>query len=128
MLILTFAIDILRAARTCGSRSTRGHAEGETVASLSAQTETRDHGAVALDIGADEIVEKASPTTDQLEQTTARGVILGMAAKVLREGVDAIAENRDLHFRRPSVTLVAPVLGDDVSLGSNDSHLLSPGP
>src|SRR4029078_2317582 len=51
------------------------------------------------------------------QQSAAPVVILGVPLVVLGEVLDAIREQRDLHFRRPGVVRVRAVLGDDVGLG-----------
>jgi hypothetical protein len=50
---------------------------------LSADSESLDHGPVALDILALQVVEKTPPLSDDLKQSAPRMMILGMGAKLL---------------------------------------------
>src|SRR5207302_4902986 len=79
--------------------------------------ELLDESAIALEVSLLEIRQEATAAADELEQTPARVVILRMRAQMLRELVDALREQRDLHLRRARVGLVRPVLTDDVQLG-----------
>src|SRR5450631_4765949 len=90
---------------------------------LPAKPELGDDGAVALDVGAGEVIEQAAAFANQLQQTAARGVVLGMVAEMLGERGDAVAEDGDLHLRRPRVGVVATMLGDDLRLWSNCGHV-----
>ena len=54
--------------------------------------------------------------TDQLEKAAARVMILRVNFEVLGKVVDAVAEERNLHFRRPCIAVVSTVRPDDSAL------------
>ena len=45
------------------------------------------------------VVEEAPPLTDEHQEPSARVVIFGVNLEVLGQVADALAEDRDLHFR-----------------------------
>src|SRR3712207_3342259 len=79
---------------------------------LAAQAEPGDERPVALDIFFLQVLEKAAPLADHLEQTPPRMIVVLVLAQVLRQVRYAPREHRDLHLRRPRVALVGPVLPD----------------
>jgi hypothetical protein len=80
---------------------------------LLAETESLDHGFIAIGTVGFEIVEQATPLADQHEKTAARSVVLLVHLEVFRQGTNALAKQRDLHFRTPGVGSMRAVLVDD---------------
>jgi hypothetical protein len=73
-----------------------------------------------------EIVEKASPLSDEHEETAAGMVILYVDLEMLREVIDALAQQRDLNFRRARIRLMEfELLNDFFPLRLSNSHLSS---
>ena len=60
-----------------------------------------------------------SSSGSQQQQAATAVVILVVALQVLGEAVDALGEQRDLHFRRTGVGRMGAVLGDGLALGSS---------
>src|SRR5436190_24383002 len=97
---------------------------GRGRARLLAQTQPADDGQIAVAVLLAKVGEQAGPLADHLQQAAPAGVILLVLAHVLVQLVDASGEQRDLHFRRAGVTLLAPELVDDFQLAVLvDSHL-----
>ena len=63
------------------------------------EPELGDDGSVALDIGALQVVQQPAALADQLEQSTARIVVVGVRLEVVGEVIDPFAEDCDLDFR-----------------------------
>lgn len=78
---------------------------------LAAQTKAFDGLLVTLGSGIFEVIQQAAAQGHQLEQTTAGREVLLVAAEVLGEMIDALAEKRDLIIRTAGVTGVQLVLG-----------------
>src|SRR5262249_49436896 len=68
-----------------------------------------DEGAVALEIRALEIVQKAAAPADELEQAAPRVVVVLVRAQMLGELVDPARQHRDLNLGRARVRLGAAV-------------------
>src|SRR5688572_30022041 len=83
---------------------------------LLANAEAADQFRVALGVLALQIVEQTPTLADQLEQAAARVMILRVNFEMLGEVVDAVAEQRDLHFRRTCIAVVRSVRADDPAL------------
>src|SRR5882762_6723471 len=81
-----------------------------------AQAELFDERAVALQVGALQIGQKAAPAADQHQQPAARVVVLALPAQVLGEVVDALGQQRDLHLRGARVPLARAKGGSDLAL------------
>src|ERR1035437_4466060 len=79
---------------------------GQGTAALFAQLEILDQGTVALHVLRLQVVEQATTVADHHEQSSAGMVILLVDLEVLGEVVDALAEQRHLHFGRPGVAFV----------------------
>ena len=79
-----------------------------------AQVESQRFKGILSDIA--EKVNQGSSLADQLQETTARVMVLRVGLEVLREVVDALAEKRDLNFRGPGVAVVGLVIADDAAL------------
>lgn len=73
----------------------RDAAEGD----LFSELELVSDGAVPLNIAFFEIVEQAATLAHKVEQSVARGVVVGMVLQVLRETLNALGEDRNLHLR-----------------------------
>jgi hypothetical protein len=63
------------------------------------EPELGDDGSVALDIGPLQVVQQPAALADQLEQSTARIVVVGVRLEVVGEVIDPFAEDCDLDFR-----------------------------
>src|SRR4030066_2415875 len=61
-----------------------------------------------------QVGEQAPPLPDQFQQPTPGVEILGVGLQMIRDHVDPLGEERDLHFRRTGVRIVQPELADDV--------------
>ena len=72
--------------------------------------------AVAVDVGALQVLEQPAALAHQHQQPAARVVVLAVLAQVLGELVDARREQGDLDLGGPGVVLVAAVLADDLLL------------
>jgi len=79
-----------------------------------AQAETRNRGAVPLDIFRAQVCEQPATTPDELEQPTARVMVVVMQLEVLDQLSNTFGEERDLYFRRASVSLMDRVINDDI--------------
>ena len=66
------------------------------VRGLLAQAELLDQRAVALEVRALHVVQKAAAATTSIKQATAGVVVLALLAQVLGQVVDALGEQRDL--------------------------------
>jgi hypothetical protein len=80
---------------------------------LLAETEFLDHSLIAIGIVGFQIVKQATPLADQHEKTAARAVVLLVHLEVFRQGTNAFAEQRDLHFRTAGVGSMRAVLVDE---------------
>jgi hypothetical protein len=77
---------------------------------------------VIVDIRALQVIEKAAALSDHLEEPTPPMMILLVGAKVVRQIIDALREQRDLNASRSTVRLMRPVLLDGQALF--ESHVL----
>src|SRR3954463_9304533 len=92
---------------------------------LLAQAERAHDLAIALDIGALQVIEKPTTLSHELQQTAARVVVLFVHLEVLGQVLDALAEQRNLNLGRPRVGLVRAELGDRRRLGLwREGHVL----
>ena len=80
---------------------------------LSAQPQAGNCGTVPLDILVCQVRQHAPPLAHELEQPTARVVIVLMLAQMVRQPIDALCEQRDLHLGGAGVLPVGPELRDD---------------
>ena len=83
---------------------------------LSSETQFLDQCAIPLQVSLLEVVQEAAAAADQLQQPTARVMVLRVRAQVLRELVDPLREERDLDFRRAGVVPGSTMLADDLAL------------
>src|SRR5262249_6714351 len=95
---------------------------GGRIVRLLAEIEAPDERAVALDVGALQVVELPAALADELQEAAARGVVLLVRLEVLGEVRDPLAEERDLHLGRAGVALVRRVLLDDGGLLEGVEH------
>src|SRR3989304_4527909 len=68
-----------------------------------AQAEFFNEPPVALKVTALEILEEAPALAHHHQQAAPAGMVLGVAAEMARERVDALGEERDLQTGRPGV-------------------------
>ena len=101
------ATDNRRAAAANSSRSGEPLLDGR----LPAEAEPGDERPVPLDVVAPEVVEQATPPTDEHQEPSAGVMVLLVDLQVRREHVDPLGEERDLHLGRAGVGLVEAVLG-----------------
>ena len=87
---------------------------GQQLASLLADAEFLNHSFIALDIELFEVVEQAATLADHHQKTPAGSVVLLVRLEMVRELVDAQAQNRDLDLRTAGVVRMRLVLLDDV--------------
>jgi len=84
---------------------------------LPAQTQLGNDFAVALDVASLDVVEKTTTPTDHHQKSTATVMVVRVGLQMLGEMVDAIGQQRDLHFRRAGIGSVRTVLSDRFVLG-----------
>src|SRR6266581_4264818 len=84
---------------------------------LPAQPQFFDQCPVSLQVVFLEIGQEPTTTPDELQQPAARVVVLRMRAQMLREVVDALRQQRNLHLGRARVVLARPMLAHDLQLG-----------
>ena len=79
---------------------------------LATKSEFADDRVILVDIAMTQIIEKLPTTRDQLEQALARIIILLVYLEMLRQLVDALRKQCDLHLRRTRVRSMRFVVGD----------------
>ena len=79
---------------------------------LATKSEFADDRVILVDITMTQIIEKLPTTRDQLEQALARIIILLVYLEMLRQLVDALRKQCDLHLRRTRVRSMRFVVGD----------------
>src|SRR5688500_10166278 len=80
---------------------------------LLTQSEPVDDLKISLAVFPREVLQKAVPAADHLQQAAPRSVVLLVGLEVVGELGDALGEERDLHFRRAGVLLVRLVIFED---------------
>src|SRR5262245_48251821 len=95
---------------------------------LLTKSEPLDQGLVALDVDPLQIIELPAALAHQLEEATAGVVILLMSLEVLRELLDALGKERDLHLGRAGVLVVSAEFFDDFGLLQGMEHAASLSP
>src|ERR1700722_2287879 len=83
---------------------------------LLADVQALDQVGVSLHILGLEVVEQPAPAADQHQQAAARMVILGVRLEMIRQVVDAFAQNGDLYFRGTGVCVVRLVTANQLGL------------
>src|SRR4029453_10831930 len=76
---------------------------------LLADSELPNEIGVALRIFLLEIVEQSATLADELQQAAPRVMVFRVALEVLGQVADALAQNRDLHLRRPGCRVVGAI-------------------
>ena len=82
-------------------------------ASLLADAELGDDGAVALDVFLREVVKQTAALADHLVHAETAVVVLRVLLEVLGELTDALGQDGDLDFRGAGIALVGGVVEDD---------------
>jgi len=83
---------------------------------LPTQAEPTDQIVVAFNITSFEILQQTAALRNHFEQSAPRVVVLLMSFEMLGEFVDASRQERDLHLRRPCVSVVRAVFADNCFL------------
>ena len=73
---------------------------------LVAQFQLFRNGLVAAQILALEVIQKAPALADHHEQPAARAVVFFVGLQMLRQMIDALRQQRDLHIRRTRVAVM----------------------
>ena len=111
------------------SRQRRVHAtpqSGKPDRCSAAEAEVCNDLAVALNVNTLDVVEHATATADDHQESTTAVVILLVHLEMLREVGDALGHERDLHLGGPSVGVVNPVVFDGLCLvGHKTAFLVS---
>src|SRR6185503_17164353 len=89
---------------------------GSRAATLAAESEPSDDGAVTRVVLLDQIGKKATTLADELEEAATRMVVLGEAAEMVGQAPDSLRQERDLDLRRPGVTFLGGIPGHDLLL------------
>lgn len=89
---------------------------GSSATTLSPQPQLFEHGVVALDVPRAQVSEVPAPLTDELQQPAARVIVVLVLSQVVRQPLDAVCEQRDLHLWRPRVAVVARELAHQLLL------------
>src|SRR5215831_9705860 len=84
---------------------------------LPPQPQFLDQCPVPLQVVLLEIVQETAAPANQLEQPASRVMVFRMRPQVLRQLVDPLREQRDLHLGRARVCLVRPMLLNDLVFG-----------
>ena len=94
---------------------------------LSAEPKPADDRPVASYVLSREIPQEAAALPDQLQETSARGMVFVVPAEVIGQAANTLGEKRYLHFRGAGVARLALVLSDDALLGGCVQHVPSRG-
>jgi hypothetical protein len=85
----------------------------EPVALLFADAELADNGLVPFRVVFLQVVEQAATPAHHHEKSAARAVIFQVRFEVFRQLTDALAQQRDLNFRAPSIGRMRAVRVND---------------
>jgi hypothetical protein len=94
----------------------RSVASGYGLFDGAAQAEAGNHLAVAVDVFAGEVIEQPAPSAYHLEETAAGVVVVLMFVEVPPKLVDTGGEDSYLYFGRTCISLVNPVVPDNLLL------------
>src|SRR5436309_16066127 len=94
------------------ARRLRRRSRGVSGGTLAPEPELLDEPAIAVHVGATEVVEEAAALAHEHQQPAPRVMVLLVLAKVLGELVDPGREQRHLDLGRPDVVLLATLLLD----------------
>src|SRR3954467_12087029 len=89
---------------------------------LLTDAEALDQVRVAVRVLALQVVEKSAALADQLQQAAARVMVLRVRLEMVGQIADALAEERNLHFRGSGVALMGSVAADDFGLAVLAQH------
>ena len=92
---------------------------------LSAQPQLLDQCPVSIGLGPPQVVQEASALAHQLEQPTARVMVLSVDLEVRREAVDPLGQERHLHFGRPGIGFMDAVRVDGRSFVRAGDQVMS---
>jgi hypothetical protein len=107
-------------------RGNRDGRKGFQLEPLLPDAQPLNQASISLVIVLPEIIEKPSPLSYQLEETTAGVVILHVDLEVLREVIDTLTQQRYLNFGRARVRLMEfELLNNFFSLRLSNPHLSS---
>src|SRR5215510_8234329 len=81
-----------------------------------ANPEPIGHDPVALRVLLAQVLEQSPALADQHQQAPAGVMVLLVRLEMIRQTVDALGEQRDLHFGRPGVPIMCFELIDEASL------------
>ena len=81
----------------------------EQAADLLADAQLRNYGLATLGIVFLQIVEQATPLAHHHQQAAPGGVILLMRLEVVGQLANALAQDRDLHFRASGISRVRAI-------------------
>jgi len=79
---------------------------------LVTESKIGDDLAIALEVGALEVMQQASAPSNHLEEAAAAVMVLCVGPKVVAQVVDVLGENRNLNLCRAGIAAVRPVLLD----------------
>ena len=83
-------------------------------AGLTTKVEFVEEFAILLDVTLADVVEHSTASSDQQHETTTTVVVLGVGLQVIRQAVDSVGQQCDLHFWRTRVSCMLTVLRNDV--------------
>src|SRR5204863_1984000 len=86
------------------------------LATLAAEPEPSDDGAVTRVVLLDQVSKKASTLADELEEAASRMAVLGEAGEMAIEAPDPLRQECDLDLWRTGVTFIGGIPGDDLLL------------
>src|SRR3569623_382572 len=109
--------------RYSGARCDKGSRSSPRRIELAADAEALDQFLVPRLVYALDVVEQAAAGLHQLEQAAAGMVVLAVRLEMLGEVVDALREDRNLHFRRAGIVRLGGIFLDARSLAlGRDRH------
>ena len=83
---------------------------------LLSQSQAADEIVVPVDVAPLQVIEQAATLAHQLEQPPTRVIVFLVRLEVVRQFVNPLRQQRDLHFRRTRVGRMRFVLGNDAQL------------
>jgi hypothetical protein len=99
--------------KTQNARAVRAPARSVTYRTdLVAEPKVANDLPISAYVGLLEVLEKTAALANHLEESSSAVVVLGMGLEVVRQVIDAIRQDGNLHARGPCVRLVCPVPGN----------------
>lgn len=92
---------------------------------LAAQSKAGEERVVPIDVGVAQVAQLAAALAYEHEQTATGVEVVPVLAQVIRQGADAVREERNLHFWRPGVTREPREVVDDGLLLVSRLHWLT---